>query len=146
MMRLRMLWVGRTKSAFLNQGIEYYLSLLKGYAAVSVIEIKEEKGLPQEVALAREGVRIMKKTASFVLLDEGGRQFSSVDFAGMISRRSGWDFVMGGPFGVAEAVREQAELTLSLSRMTLTHEMARLVLLEQVFRCFTIIRNRGYHH
>lgn len=145
-MRLRIFWVGRTKAAFLNQGIEYYLGLLRGHASVSVCEIREAKGLPQTTAVTREGERILKQASSYALLDEAGMQLTSVDFARLLGRRNDWDFVVGGPFGVSQAVREGAEHTLSLSRMTFTHEMARLILLEQLFRGLSIMKKRGYHH
>lgn len=145
-MHLRIFWVGKTKADFLARGIEYYLGLLRGHARVSVWEIKEEKGMPRHTALLREGARIMRQADSFALLDESGKHLSSRDFALFLSLRKSWDLVLGGPYGVSQEVRYRAEHVLSLSRMTLTHEMARLLLIEQLFRSFTILKNTGYHH
>jgi len=119
-----------------------YLGRLRPFAEVEVIEVKEEKG----GEVRKEGERLLAKAGPFVLLDEGGRQMSSEEFARWLEGRASVDFVMGGAYGVSDRVREKAADTLSLSRMTLTHEMARVVFLEQLYRALMIRRGGGYHH
>jgi 23S rRNA (pseudouridine1915-N3)-methyltransferase len=113
---------------------------------VSVVEIKDEKGRQKEAALAIEAGKIMKQTEGYYLLDEKGTEFTSVEFAHFLKGKDVVDFVVGGPFGVAFEVKEKAIGKISLSRMTLTHEMARLLLLEQLYRAFTILKGKEYHH
>jgi 23S rRNA (pseudouridine1915-N3)-methyltransferase len=146
-MRIRVTWVGRTKEKFIIEGTQKYLRLLKPYAEVVITEVREEKGSDIRSAMEKEGARISKLGVPYVLLDERGKDFTSPEFAGFIEKRSsGVNFLIGGPYGVSDAIREGADETIALSKMTLTHEMARLLLLEQVYRAFTIIRKRGYHH
>jgi 23S rRNA (pseudouridine1915-N3)-methyltransferase len=88
----------------------------------------------------------MRQSASYILLDERGRELSSPEFASVLEGRPEADFVLGGPYGVSEEVRARAADTIALSRMTLPHEMARLLLVEQLYRAMTILRGGGYHH
>lgn len=145
-MKIRILWVGKTKEQYLIDGIDRYLKLLGHMAQVSVIDIKEEKGKPRGTALAAEGSRILKQTRFYTLLNEKGREFTSVEFAGYLGKKVNFDFVVGGPYGVSEELREKAADTISLSRMTFTHEMVRLVFLEQLYRAITIMKGMEYHH
>jgi 23S rRNA (pseudouridine1915-N3)-methyltransferase len=145
-MKIRILWVGKTKERHLAEGIEKYLGRIRPFADIEAVEIKEMKGEPVESAIRKEGGRILKKTDQYVLLDEMGRGIDSLGFAEYLSKRSHVDFVLGGAFGVSAEVRNGASDTLSLSRMTLTHEMARLLLLEQIYRAMMINSKRGYHH
>lgn len=115
-------------------------------AKVSLLEIREERGIDREKSVIAEGRRILKQTESYVLLDEKGREFSSPEFAGFLEGRSGMDFVIGGPFGVSEEVRQRAGDVIALSRMTFTHEMVRVIFLEQLYRAMTIMKGREYHH
>ncbi len=146
-MKIRLAWVGKTKERFIDEGIRKYLRLLRPFADVGVIEIKEEKGKDIHRMVEKEGERILKLPAPYVLLDEKGKGYTSAEFAEFIARRpSPPTFVIGGAYGVSEGVRDASESKVALSKMTLTHEMARLVLVEQVYRAFTIIHKRGYHH
>ncbi|TAN43245.1 MAG: 23S rRNA (pseudouridine(1915)-N(3))-methyltransferase RlmH [Nitrospirae bacterium] len=146
MIKIRLLWVGKNKESYLNDGIAHYLKLLKPMAHVSIVEIKEEKNKTGRAALALEAKRIFDKTQSYILLDEKGKEHTSVGLAGFIKDKAALDFVIGGPFGVDEEVKTKASLTLALSKMTLTHEMSRLILLEQLYRAMSITKGRGYHH
>ncbi|MDP2166982.1 MAG: 23S rRNA (pseudouridine(1915)-N(3))-methyltransferase RlmH [Thermodesulfovibrionales bacterium] len=151
-MRLRILWVGKTKERFIDEGIKKYLKLLGPFAKAGIVEIKEEKGRPAGMAVWAEGRRILKQSSSYILLDETGRPLSSKGLASLLLNLNkvkacgSLDFVIGGPYGVSEEVKAGASDTLSLSAMTLTHEMARLVLIEQLYRAMTINAGRGYHH
>jgi len=145
-MRLRLIWPGRTKEQYARAGIEKYLKLLMPFARTEIIEVKEDKGAATEAALRKEGERLLAKTSSFVLLDERGKQMTSTGLARFIMDSASMDFVLGGAYGVSEEVRARASSVLSLSKMTLPHELARVVFLEQLYRALTIINKRGYHH
>jgi 23S rRNA (pseudouridine1915-N3)-methyltransferase len=146
-MKIRLMWVGKTKERFIDEGIGKYAALLKPYADVSITGIKEEKGKDIQRMLEKEGERIMKTGTPYVLLDEKGKCLTSVQFADFVAKQPGnITFVLGGAYGVSDEVKKAARETVALSKMTLTHEMSRLLLLEQIFRAFTIIHKRGYHH
>ncbi len=146
-MKIRLVWVGRTKEQFIDEGIRKYLRLIKPFGHVSVVEIKEEKGKDTRRMIETESQRISKLRTPYVLLDEKGNSFDSAEFADFLAGHSPMvTFVVGGAYGVSEGVRDAAESRLALSKMTLTHEMARLLLVEQLYRAFTIMHKRGYHH
>lgn len=126
--------------------VDKYLSLLRPYADVEIVTVKEEVVKNKNAALSKEASRILTKARHFVLLSERGRLMDSEEFAGFIDKRRDVTFVIGGPYGVAESVYEQAETVLSLSPMTFTHEMSRIILLEQLYRAITIIKGTRYHH
>lgn len=148
-MRVRVLWVGRTKERFVEEGIKKYLKLLRQYSDMQIEEIKEEKVEKKDIAIQREGKRILSLSEKYILLDERGRLMDSMGFASFLKKKEPLgrvDFVLGGAFGVSDEVREKAEDIISLSPMTLTHEIARVVFLEQLYRAFTINRGKDYHH
>jgi len=145
-MKIRILWIGKAKERYAAEGIEVYLAKLKPFVDVKIVEIKEHKGLPTELALQKEGERILKQTSAFILFDERGKQMTSPAFAAYLKERSQMDFVIGGPFGVSREVRDKAGDIISLSPMTLNHEMVRLVALEQLYRAVMINTGRSYHH
>ncbi len=149
-MKIRLLWIGKTRSNFLHSGIEYYLKLLRPLATLSLVEIKESRGKDRELTMAIDAQRILKCSQDYVLLDEQGKGYSSYEFAFFLNKSMGMqkslDFVIGGAFGVSEEIKTRARACLSLSRMTMTHEMSRLVFLEQLYRAFTIIQGKEYHY
>lgn len=155
MLKIKIIVVDRTRSAFLSQGESFYLDRLKRYARIEWLETKPAritKGSPVQRILDQEGNFITKKLQSqdyAVALDRTGKAFDSEGLAAWIDRLSishnRLAFVIGGPLGLSKTVLSRANETLSLSRMTLTHEMSRLVLLEQIYRAFTIINNEKYH-
>lgn len=147
------LFVGRTKEGFVKEGIEKYAGLLKHYVPVDVREIKGASGGEPQALVEAEADSILGRLAGtdyVVAFDERGREYGSVEFAGELSGliESGRNvvFVAGGPFGLSERVRQRADRVLSLSKLTFTHEMARVIVLEQVYRAMTIIKGRTYHH
>lgn len=156
-MKLTILCVGKTKEQFIQDGIEKYLRFLRSYAEVGLKEVRDEKVRDLReapVARKKEAERIAKSlspSAAVVALDEQGREFTSHEFAAFLNGllESGTRevaFVLGGAMGLAESVTGTADEVLALSRWTLTHEMARLVLLEQLYRAFTIITGKTYHY
>jgi 23S rRNA (pseudouridine1915-N3)-methyltransferase len=145
-MKLRIIWIGKTKERYAAEGVQKYLKRLKPLAQVEIVEIKEQKSGGMEDRLMKEGERLLKQTSSYVLLDERGKGLSSVEFADSLRDRAQTDFVLGGPYGVSDDVRNSASETLALSKMTLTHEMARVLLVEQLYRAMTIMKGGSYHH
>ena len=146
-MKIKLIWPGKTKERFIREGIEKYLVLLRHYVDVSIIELKEEKGKDARNMVVKEEERILKLQVPYTLLDERGKSISSVGFAEYIAEHTpAVNFVIGGAYGVSERVKKTAQYTLSLSKMTFTHEMSRLFLLEQLYRAFAIMNKRGYHH
>jgi 23S rRNA (pseudouridine1915-N3)-methyltransferase len=146
--QINIVWIGKTKEGYLQTGIEKYIKLLKPFADIEIKTLKEEKHRgSKEKALKKESDRLIKSVKKdFILLSERGILMNSMEFAGFVNKRSNLTFVLGGPFGVDKSVYEKADVVLSLSPMTFTHEMARLILLEQLYRAITIIHGKGYHY
>ena len=149
--------VGKTRIAFAAEGIKEYSRRLARYVPFVVSElpdVRSTRAMTEELQKEREGTMILDKIspADFVvLLDERGRQFSSVEFASymeklMGSGRKRMVFVIGGPYGFSEDVYARADAKLSLSRMTFNHEMVRMFFVEQIYRAMTILRGEPYHH
>lgn len=152
-MRLRVLWVGKSREAWLKEALDDYAGRIRRYMPLELGEAREEKGAAAEVMRRRECERLEKQIppgATLLLLDERGEQLDSPALATLISGQrdrgtADLVFVIGGAYGFSEEFRRRGRL-LSLSRMTFTHQMVRLFLLEQVYRAFTIINNEPYHH
>ncbi len=146
-MKINLIWVGKTKEPFIHEGLQKYLKLLKPYADVVITEIREEKVKDISRMLAKESGRIQDLKTPYMLLDEKGETLDSVEFARFIEKQgSSATFLLGGAYGVSEDVKARAAKKIRLSSMTLTHEMSRLIFLEQLYRAFTILQKRGYHH
>lgn len=149
--------MGKTRERFIQEGIGKYTRYLKPYADIEIKELKEEKIHDlKDAPLIRkkEAERIFKALPTnvfFAALDERGQEFTSHEFAAFINGmlESGVReiaFVIGGAMGLDESVPKKANKSIALSRWTVTHEMARLVLLEQLYRAFTIIKGKTYHY
>jgi len=156
-MKLNLLCVGRLTLPYLNDGCAEFADRLKRYLPLTITEIKEHKtGRKQDIQriVATEGDNLLQRIPadSFVIaLDQRGKSLTSEKLAElmndhMIRSIPEWTLLVGGPYGLSDALRKRADMVLSLSSMTLTHQMARLLLLEQLYRCCTIIRNEPYHH
>ncbi len=157
-MRLQLLLVGKTKNATYHQEIAEYRKRLNRYLVCDVKEIKEEKPGRRETPDAfcrRQGPRLLeefnKPAGLKLLLDERGRAMGSRDFAIFMQKalQSGHQslvFFCGGPFGYDPSLREAADHLISLSPMTFPHEVARLLLFEQLYRSMTIIHKEPYHY
>jgi 23S rRNA (pseudouridine1915-N3)-methyltransferase len=147
-MRLRLIWVGKTKDARLRALCDDYLTRLSHFVRCEVTELKEGKAEGIEKESKRISDALHEGTVT-VLLDPAGRQWSSAELAEQVQR---WNnqgtrevsFVIGGPQGLAPELMKAADKHWSLSRLTLTHEMARVLLLEQLYRAYTIIHNLPY--
>lgn len=155
-MKLCLLCVGRLSIGYLREGAADFEARLRRYAPLRIVELKEEKGGKNDPVFIRrqEGRRILDRIpqgAFVVALDDRGRSMSSEALAGMLERHMldstpELTLIIGGAYGLSDEVKQRAELLLSLSDMTLTHQMARLLLLEQLYRGFTIVRNEPYHN
>lgn len=158
-MQIRIIAVGKIKEKYLQEGIAEYDKRLHPYAKVQIVEIPEEKRpvaaspATEAAAMQKEGDRILSaipEGAFVVVLAVNGTLLSSEDLAREFGK---WElagknqvaFVIGGDLGLSPAVGARADLRLSLSKMTFTHPMARLLLLEQVYRAFRILRGEPYH-
>ncbi|HEV2913536.1 MAG TPA: 23S rRNA (pseudouridine(1915)-N(3))-methyltransferase RlmH [Pyrinomonadaceae bacterium] len=149
---MRLVWVGRTRDAHLRALGDEYLKRLARFVRCEVTELRESAARTEREGIEDEGRRIisaLRTDALAVLLDVEGREWSSPELAAEVEH---WQvrgtkeaaFIIGGPYGVSAEVRERAALRWSLSRLTLTHEMARVVLLEQLYRAYTIIHGLPY--
>ncbi len=156
-MNITLLTVGKTDRNWVWDGFEIYRSRLKHYIPFTLVEIPELKNassLSKEQIKEKEGQLIMKclrDSDEVILLDEKGREYTSVEWAGMISKRLSAGsrnivFVIGGAYGFSPQVYGRASSLVSLSRMTFSHQMVRTIFLEQLYRAFTIIKGEPYHH
>jgi len=156
-MILRLICIGKTTSAYLRTGIEEYVQRLQHYLRFEYIEIpdvKITKGMAESQVKEKEGAVIMRyiDSADFVvLLDEHGKSLSSVHFAEYLQKRfnsggKALNFLIGGPYGFSDELRNRADAKISLSPMTFSHQMVRLIAAEQLYRAMTILRNEPYHH
>lgn len=156
-MKVRFIVVGKTAFDDLKQGEHRYQQRLAHYCSyerLDLPDIKNPKALSQAQIKEKEGAQILAKitlTDFVILLDENGQQFSSVDFANWITQKQlqhngSFVFVIGGAYGFSQAVYERAQFKQSLSKMTFSHQMVRMIFLEQLYRAFSIIKGEPYHH
>ena len=156
-MKITLLTVGKTDKDWVKQGMDIYVSRLKHYIPFSVVEIPELRNvsaLTKDQIKTREGELILKNirpTDDVILLDERGKQYTSVELAKVIQDKisyTGKDmvYIIGGAYGFSEAVYQRANSKISLSKMTFSHQMVRAIFAEQIYRAFTIIRGEPYHH
>jgi len=152
-LKLSLVTVGRLKDRHVAPLCADYSGRITRYAPWSIVEVKDARGESSKRAPSVEADRLLDripKQAHVVTLDEHGARRTSVDFSRWLDARqhAGKDvvFVLGGPFGLGDAVKQRANESLRLSDMTLPHELARLLFLEQLYRAFTILRGSKYHH
>jgi 23S rRNA (pseudouridine1915-N3)-methyltransferase len=154
-MKVKLLCIGKTSERYLRDGIEVYTKRLGHYCNFELQVIKDVKVVKDRARLlADEGKAFLSQISmddTVVLLDELGKPYTSESFAGylerhMVQRTRRLVFVIGGAYGFDEAMRARANSTLTMSTMTLSHQMIRLFFVEQLYRGFTIIRNEKYHN
>lgn len=156
-MKVKLLVLGQTNMKYVEQGLDDFLGRLKHYTDFEMLVIANPKNsgkLETAELKNKEGESILAKIQSsdyVVLLDEKGAKYSSVEFAGFLQKRmnSGIKnlvFVVGGAFGFSAKVYDRADSKLSLSPMTFSHQLIRLIFAEQLYRAFTILRNEKYHN
>jgi 23S rRNA (pseudouridine1915-N3)-methyltransferase len=155
-MKVKLLVVGKTAFDYLKVGEEIYQDRLKHYCSferIEVQDVKNPKNLSKDEIKRKEASSILTKLAAndfLVLLDENGNQFSSLELAKWIEKRNllpqNIVFLIGGAYGFDQSIYERMNMKLALSRMTFSHQMVRLIFLEQLYRAFTIVKGEPYHH
>ncbi len=144
--KIKVAWIGKTKEPAIQALTDEYLKRISRYAEVAGLALKDEAAI---LAMAAGERRQNKERPKLVLLDSRGKQFSSEELAEFLQREqvnaTPLLFAIGGSDGFSEEARRHAGLTLSLGKMTLPHELARVVLVEQLYRAFTILANHPYH-
>ena len=156
-MKFCLLVVGKTASSFMSKGIEEYKSRVNryvGFEIISISDLKRTRGLTEMQQKEKEGEMLLASLTpsdTVILLDEKGREYTSREFAdfqaSMMNRGvKRLVYVIGGPYGFSQKVYDRADGKISLSRMTFSHEMARLFFCEQLYRAMTILRGEPYHH
>jgi 23S rRNA (pseudouridine1915-N3)-methyltransferase len=151
--KIRLLVVGKIRNSAMAALMADYEKRIRHYCEINTMVVKPEESGPDRHILEREGARLLEKISAgdyWVALDRDGESFTSEGLEQFLSRH--WDgatremvFVVGGPYGLAEAVKKRAHKVLSLSRLTFNHEMARLFLLEQIYRSLMIRNHLPYH-
>ena len=158
-MKIRLLAIGKIKEPYLKQGILEYLNRLKPYSQIELLEVNDEPIIdnphPSDIkkAIDIEGDRLLKliKPNEYVIsLDLNKKEMTSIEFAKYIEEKmviggSSITFIIGGSYGLSDALKQRANDAISLSKMTFLHQMTRLILLEQIYRAFKINRNETYH-
>ncbi|OFY41722.1 MAG: 23S rRNA (pseudouridine(1915)-N(3))-methyltransferase RlmH [Bacteroidetes bacterium GWF2_40_14] len=156
-MKIILLLVGKTEFPWVRSGIELYEERLKHYVSYQRIEIQELKAtssLTRQQIKEREGDAIMKylkPNDELILMDERGEEFTSERFASQIEKKSihgtkNVVFAIGGAYGFSDDIYKRANEKISLSKMTFSHQMVRVIFLEQLYRAYTIIKGEPYHH
>lgn len=151
-MKLKLIWVGKTKSAAIKELIAEYLGRLARFVQVEVAELRDLSGASSERLIEKESKSVLSRIDEdpfVVVLDERGRQIDSFEMARFLEEHGlagtkQITFVIGGFAGVSGELKKRANLVLALSRMTLTHEFARALLVEQLYRAYTIMRGLPY--
>lgn len=155
-MHIKILWVGKTKNSSLGSLQADYLERIRHWLPCDIVEIRDSsrrRDIASEKRIASEGdeiSRLLPQDGRVVVLEEIGKQWSSMDFARWLESEQNagtrtLTFVIGGPDGVSREIARNAHLVLSLGKMTWTHEMSRVLLLEQIYRAICILRNIPYH-
>ncbi len=156
-MKVTLILVGKTEEEYLQKGFSIYEARLKHYLpfeTVIIPALKNTKSLSTEQQKVKEGELLLShltKADKIVLLDENGKEYSSIEFSGFIQHQMNTGIknlfiVIGGPFGFSIDVYQKAHHKLALSKMTFSHQMIRLLFAEQLYRAMTIIKNEKYHH
>lgn len=156
-MKATLLVIGKTDKDFVKKGIDEYQKRLVHYLPFEfniIPDLKNTKNLSESQQKQKEGELILEKlkpTDTLILLDENGKEFSSVGFSKfmeqkMISGTRNLVFVIGGPYGFSEEVYKKAQGKVSLSKMTFSHQMIRMIFTEQLYRAMTILKGEPYHH
>ena len=156
-MQIKLIAIGKTDLSELERLISVYQNRLSHYVRFSfeiIPDLKNTKNLSEKLQKEEEGKLILSKITStdrLMLLDENGKEMNSIEFSGFLQKQMNSGIkqlvlAIGGPYGFSEAVYQKASGTLALSKMTFSHQMVRLFVIEQLYRGFTILKNEPYHH
>jgi len=157
-MKIKIYCIGKIKEQYLKDGINEYLKRISAYSNVEIIEVLDSKvrdnpnSFDIEKAKNEEGERVLKllKNDYLIGLDLNRKEFTSEEFAELISKKmveggSSISFVIGGSYGLSDALKNRCNSFITLSKLTFLHQMTRLILLEQIYRAFKILNNETYH-
>jgi 23S rRNA (pseudouridine1915-N3)-methyltransferase len=156
-MNIKLILVGKTEEKYLREGIEIFEKRLKNYVNFEMIiipSLKETKSLSPQTVKEKEGELILKQVLKYdkiILFDEKGLEFTSMDYSVFLQKHMNAGvknlcFVVGGAFGFSDEVYKKADQKVALSKMTFSHQMIRLLIVEQIYRAFTILKNEPYHN
>ena len=156
-MKIKLINVGKTTVSYLKEGEQEYEKRLKHYVKFERVDLKEIKSGKQESVKEikkKEAIQVMsqiKDSDVLVLLDDKGGQYTSSEFARWIGKKQlsgkkSWVFLIGGAYGFDDKIHKRSNEKLSLSKMTFSHQMIRLLFLEQLYRAYTILNGEKYHH
>lgn len=156
-MKITLLQTGKTGEKFISDGVAEYTKRIKKYATFETItlpDLKNTRNTPVEAQKSREGEMILKAVANedyVIVLDEKGKEFNTIEFASLMGKifhmpKKRTVFVIGGPWGFSADVYARADMKLSLSRFTFSHQLVRLLFVEQLYRVLTVIKGGPYHH
>lgn len=152
-MKIKLISVGRVKQDFVLAGEDEYLARMRSFAEIQRIEVQAATELPELQMKEQETQAVLKKVSDadfLVVLDETGKTLTSPQFASFLQTRmnhgdSSFCFAIGGAYGWSNTMRQEADYVLSLSAMTFTYQMSRLILVEQLYRAMTILKGVSYH-
>lgn len=156
-MKIKLIYIGKTSKKFLIEGENEYKSRLKHYCNLEIVEIqdiKNQKSLSFEEIKKAEGEKflaVISKEDQVFLLDDKGKEFTSIGLSEFLNKHQIYStstlvFLIGGAFGFSNSVYERANGKISLSKLTFSHQMIRMLFLEQIYRAFTILKGEKYHH
>ena len=155
-MRITLLQTGKTRDRFIIEGVEEFRKRVVRYAPFvieTVPDLRNSRNMTMKEVQEKEGALILKRIKAgdyLILLDERGKEFHSIGFAKHLNKLEGRVnhvfFVIGGPYGFSEAVYSRANEKFSLSKLTFSHQLIRLLFMEQIYRSFTILKGEPYHH
>jgi 23S rRNA (pseudouridine1915-N3)-methyltransferase len=156
-MKIALLQTGKTSERYLTEGIAIFEERLRKYSAFEILtvpDIRRTHNLPDREQKIREGeqiLRFFRNDDYIVILDDKGKEFSTIEFSVWLGKcfmlqKKRILFVIGGAWGFSEDVLKKTDMSLSLSLMTFSHQMVRLLFIEQLYRAFTIMKGEPYHH
>jgi 23S rRNA (pseudouridine1915-N3)-methyltransferase len=156
-MKIAFLQTGKTSERYLNEGITMFEERIRKYSAFEILtvpDLRRTRNLPAQEQKIREGeqiLRFFRNDDYIVILDEKGKEFSTIEFSSWLEKifmlqKKRIVFVIGGAWGFSEEILKKADMSVSLSRLTFSHQMVRLLFLEQLYRAFTVIKGEPYHH
>jgi 23S rRNA (pseudouridine1915-N3)-methyltransferase len=156
-MKIILIQTGKTTEKYISEGVEEYSGRIRKYNPFEIItlaDLRNTKSMPVAEQKVREGKKLLESVGAedfMIVLDEKGKEFSTAEFAGQLEKiflqsKKRIVFAIGGPYGFSADVYKRADMKLSLSRLTFTHQMVRLLFAEQLYRIFTVIKGDPYHH
>jgi 23S rRNA (pseudouridine1915-N3)-methyltransferase len=156
-MKIVLLQTGKTTEKYISEGVEEYSGRIRKYNPFEIItltDLKNTKNMPVSEQKIKEGKKMLESVVAedfIIVLDEKGSEFSTSEFAGQLRKiflqsKKRIVFIIGGPYGFSEDVYRRADMKMSLSRLTFSHQLVRLLFAEQLYRVFTVIKGDPYHH